>query len=110
MNKFMDFDEEEVVLPVGKAMSAVSVNAAKANDLVTESKNVMPTVKSQDLVSLAEMERMHIMNVLNHTNGNKSEAAKILGITIKSVYNKLHEYESAGHALGVAAINAKSSK
>ncbi|MBP8625603.1 MAG: sigma-54-dependent Fis family transcriptional regulator [Syntrophorhabdaceae bacterium] len=39
--------------------------------------------------SLAELELEHIRNVLNSVGGNKSRAARILGISRKKLYNKL---------------------
>ena len=44
---------------------------------------------------LAEIEKRHILRVLNSTNGNKTRAAKILGIDTKTLYNKLKAYKSA---------------
>jgi DNA-binding protein Fis len=41
---------------------------------------------------LAEIEKRHILRVLNSTEGNKTRAAKILGIDTKTLYNKLKAY------------------
>jgi Nif-specific regulatory protein len=35
---------------------------------------------------------MHICRTLDHLGGNKTRAAKCLGITVKTLYNKLHSY------------------
>lgn len=43
-------------------------------------------------VSLHELERRYILKALNHFEGNKTQAANALGVTIKTLYNKLHEY------------------
>ena len=43
---------------------------------------------------LAEIEKRHILRVLNSTDGNKTRAAKILGIDTKTLYNKLKAYGS----------------
>ncbi|MDF1667184.1 MAG: helix-turn-helix domain-containing protein, partial [Planctomycetota bacterium] len=43
---------------------------------------------------LSEVERHHIMRVLEFTGGNKSRAAKILGITPATLYNKLKLYRA----------------
>lgn len=43
---------------------------------------------------LSEVERHHIMRVLEFTSGNKSRAAKILGITPATLYNKLKLYRA----------------
>ena len=38
------------------------------------------------------MERCHILKVLEYTKGNKSEAARLLGIGIATLYRKLESY------------------
>ena len=43
--------------------------------------------------SLEEMEKAHIINVLEETGGNQSKAADILGINRKTLYKKIHKYE-----------------
>jgi PAS domain S-box-containing protein len=46
---------------------------------------------------LEEVEREHIWRVLQHTRGNKTEAAKILGIAVRSLYYKLEKYGLREH-------------
>ena len=41
---------------------------------------------------LAEIERRHILRVLNSLAGNRTQAAKVLGIDTKTLYNKLKAY------------------
>lgn len=47
---------------------------------------------------LAEIEKRHILRVLSSTGGNKTRAAKILGIDTKTLYNKLKAYNAAAQA------------
>ena len=42
---------------------------------------------------LAEVERRHILRVLESQDGNKVRSAKLLGINVKTLYNKLKSYE-----------------
>ncbi len=42
--------------------------------------------------TLAELERRHILAVLETTHGNRTQAARLLGISIRTLRNKLHEY------------------
>lgn len=43
-------------------------------------------------MTIHEIEKRYILSALKHFNGNKTRAAESLGITIKTLYNKLHEY------------------
>lgn len=43
-------------------------------------------------LTLHELEKRYILKALQHFGGNKTQAANNLGITIKTLYNKLHEY------------------
>lgn len=42
--------------------------------------------------SLKEMEMDLIRKTLEETNGNKTKAAKMLGVSVRTIRNKLHEY------------------
>ncbi len=46
-----------------------------------------------EATTLEELERIHIINTLKKCGGNKKLAAEILGISIKTLYNKLHHYQ-----------------
>jgi Nif-specific regulatory protein len=47
-------------------------------------------------MQLDELERFHICQMLDHLSGNKTKTAKKLGITVKTLYNKLHAYGMIG--------------
>jgi len=42
--------------------------------------------------TLSDLERQHIINTLSKINGNKTRVAETLGISIKTLYNKLKSY------------------
>jgi len=41
---------------------------------------------------LASIEKLHIQRVLNHTHGNRAEAARLLNIGVATLYRKLKDY------------------
>jgi DNA-binding NtrC family response regulator len=44
-------------------------------------------------MSLDEVERELIMRTIEFAGGNKSRAAEILGISLKTLYNRLERYQ-----------------
>ncbi|MEF3255338.1 MAG: sigma-54 dependent transcriptional regulator [Deferribacterales bacterium] len=47
-------------------------------------------------MTIADMERELILNTLKETKGNRTKAAEILGITVRTLRNKLNEYREQG--------------
>jgi DNA-binding NtrC family response regulator len=48
--------------------------------------------------TLDNYERRIIYRTLEHTDNNKTQAAKILGVSLKTLHNKLNRYEKEGYA------------
>lgn len=51
------------------------------------------TDKPRSAFDLATAEKIHIQKVMNYTNGNKTETAKLLNIALTTLYRKLEEYK-----------------
>lgn len=49
--------------------------------------------KNMSAFSLASAEKLHLQKVLNYTNGNKAEAARLLEIGVATLYRKVDEYK-----------------
>ncbi|MDQ1090035.1 sigma-54 dependent transcriptional regulator [Siphonobacter sp. SORGH_AS_1065] len=49
--------------------------------------------QSIDSFELSVIEQQHIRKVLQHTKGNKTEAARLLGIGLTTLYRKIEEYQ-----------------
>jgi transcriptional regulator with PAS, ATPase and Fis domain len=47
-------------------------------------------------LALEEVERRHILRVLDASGGNKTRAAEVLGITVRTLYNRLDAYRQGG--------------
>lgn len=50
------------------------------------------------LMSLKEAEKLLIKKALVHTSENRTQAAKILGVSIRTLRNKINEYRTTGSA------------
>ena len=53
-------------------------------------------------MSLEDVEREHILRVLSDREGNRERAAAILGISTRTLYRKLREYEAQDAAIATA--------
>jgi two-component system response regulator FlrC len=97
------------------AMSLVKERNEKNKEAKSGEKQVvteMPTgfensdgVETLPLMTIEEMERCLIGKALHETSGNRTHAAKLLGISVRTLRNKLAEYrgESDGEGLMVAS-------
>lgn len=76
----------------GQYIESLDLNTP-AHTLAVEPKSeVLVAVNPDDEITLFELEKKHIIRSLERLNGNKTKAAKSLGITVKTLYNKLHAY------------------
>lgn len=70
-------------------------NVIQMSDLpenIVKPENKLSIGQYDPTVPLHELEKRYIVEALRHFEGNKTQAANALGITIKTLYNKLHEY------------------
>jgi two-component system, response regulator FlrC len=89
-----EIDAEAIRTPEGESLDAV------ASDPATRAARTAEAV-TRALVgrTVAEVERDLILDTLDHCLGNRTHAAKILGISIRTLRNKLSEYTSTGIAV-----------
>ncbi|MGH7947162.1 MAG: sigma-54-dependent transcriptional regulator [Opitutaceae bacterium] len=59
------------------------------------------------VVPLDELEKQAIRAALRHTGGNRTHAATALGISVRTLRNKLHEYREAGESEAAWAESAE---
>ena len=59
-----------------------------------EMQEPQPTKAGHNLSAfdLSSIEKLHIQRVLNHTHGNRAEAARLLNIGVATLYRKLKDY------------------
>ncbi len=85
---------EAIRLPDGSRLeSGAHGPASKAAAVASE---VAATLVGR---TVADVERDLILETLKHCLGNRTHAANILGISIRTLRNKLNEYSADGHAV-----------
>jgi two-component system, NtrC family, response regulator AtoC len=70
--------------------------------IVSQAERAPLPVPQSAQVTLEELEREHILRVLKESAGNRERAAAILGISSRTLYRKLREYETQATSLGLA--------
>ena len=64
--------------------------------LVTKGEETLPTMTLTPGTTVDEAERRLILLTLDHTRNNKTRAAEILGISLKTLHNKLNRMKEEG--------------
>ena len=94
MELVLDYDwpgnVRELENAIERAVILAKENLITVADLPQENLSLVRLVSTGK--NLKEVERNHILNVLRDTGGNYSEAARILGISRMTLYNKAREY------------------
>lgn len=88
---------------VKEAMSAAtderSVSAPVAGARAAQPEGSQTGIGSFASRTVADVERALIIDTLNHCLGNRTHAANILGISIRTLRNKLKQYSEEGMAV-----------
>jgi two-component system response regulator AtoC len=75
-----------------RAVVLSKTDVLEEDNLPQPSHTFVPDISTDDLRwrrTLAEVEREHMLRVLKNVNGNRTEAARILGISKQTLYSKL---------------------
>ncbi len=73
-------------------VSAIEVGEKKAETVANDTDE-----DGMRIMSLKEAERLLIKKALIHTSENRTQAAKILGVSIRTLRNKINEYRGEGN-------------
>jgi two-component system response regulator FlrC len=92
-----DINPEAIRLPDGTQVSSPGAITI-SQDPSVQSAVVSATAITRSLVgrTVSDVERDLILDTLDHCLGNRTHAANILGISIRTLRNKLREYSDAG--------------
>jgi two-component system response regulator HydG len=83
--------ERAVILSVGDYITERDFPASIKDHFADVTDN--PSMETMAGLSLDDIEKIAIIETLSTTKGNKSEAAKLLGITRTTLNNKIKKYE-----------------
>ncbi len=101
MQKILDYDWPGNVRQLQHMIERALLFSGK-EEIITEkhfrfeeegNRNRQNRFSPDEVVSLAEMERRMVMAALKKTNNHRTKAAELLGITVRTLRNKLNEYE-----------------
>ena len=81
--------ERSIILVDGEELTVDSL----PNEFQQSTFNSQQSAKPLSAFELASAEKIHIQKVMNYTNGNKTETAKLLNIALTTLYRKLEEYK-----------------
>jgi two-component system response regulator FlrC len=81
-----------------KAPAQLSEKYSQASDTADDPIDDFPSEPAENLplMTITEMERCLIGKALHETSGNRTHAAKLLGISVRTLRNKLAEYRAPG--------------
>ena len=74
--------------------SQILSGAEKSEVVGSRSGQATATAPQSAPVTLEQLEREHILRILKESDGNRERAAAILGISSRTLYRKLREYET----------------
>lgn len=102
-----EIDAEAIRLPDGQPLSGI-VGAPDSGPAARAAQTADAVSRAYVGQTVAQMEKTLIIDTLTHCLGNRTHAANILGISIRTLRNKLNEYSDEGTAImapqnGVAA-------
>jgi DNA-binding NtrC family response regulator len=95
---------DAIAMPDGTGLSEVvrstSITAQAASAAEAVNRNLVGR-------TVADVERDLILDTLDHVLGNRTHAANILGISIRTLRNKLHQYADEGTAVPGAGVQRR---
>ncbi|HEY9013116.1 MAG TPA: sigma-54 dependent transcriptional regulator [Devosia sp.] len=84
---------EAILMPDGTGLAEVASKATLAGQVAQAAEAMSRTLVGR---TVADVERDLILDTLDHVLGNRTHAANILGISIRTLRNKLNQYADEG--------------
>jgi DNA-binding NtrC family response regulator len=99
--------ERAVLLAAGKTIRVGhflmddTVLDSQGPELASPELSPQPETSDEEIIPLEEMERRLILKSLHTTGGNRTKASELLGISVRTLRNKLNEYRQKGIVIPV---------
>ncbi|MDD2235619.1 MAG: sigma-54 dependent transcriptional regulator [Kiritimatiellae bacterium] len=92
------FGPETLPVEIRGRRSGVAFSMPETSEArpVNEPGVVVPSAGSGETLNIAELERHAIIQALRKTGGNRKDTAELLGISIRTLRNKLNQYREEG--------------
>jgi two-component system response regulator FlrC len=84
---------DAIVLPDGMGLAEAAASSSLSAQLAQTAQTMSAALVGR---TVADVERDLILDTLDHTLGNRTHAANILGISIRTLRNKLNQYADEG--------------
>jgi DNA-binding NtrC family response regulator len=96
-----EIEDQAIRLPDGQPLGGAADPLAQTAGRAASIAHSAVEAAARELVgrTVAEVEQQLILDTLSHCLGNRTHAANILGISIRTLRNKLKEYSEAGVAV-----------
>ena len=103
MSHYWTHNVNELKEVVERSLMSAEESVIGAEDvIINEKKDLNRSIDDENegiwLMSLKEAEKLLIKKALLHTSENRTQAAKILGVSIRTLRNKINEYRKDGNA------------
>ncbi len=96
LSQAKEIEPEAIVLPDGSSQQYPMHSGNVAGPAARAASAAEDTVRGMVGRTVADVEQDLILNTLNHCLGNRTHAANILGISIRTLRNKLNAYRDSG--------------
>ncbi|MEQ1889280.1 MAG: helix-turn-helix domain-containing protein, partial [Alphaproteobacteria bacterium] len=94
-----EIEPAAIVLPDGSSQHQMLATGSSSGPAARAASAAEDTVRGMVGRTVADVEQDLILNTLNHCLGNRTHAATILGISIRTLRNKLNAYRDLGVAV-----------
>jgi len=103
LSHYWTHNVHELKAVIQTSVANCTENTLTEADLEIGEKKAMNVIADDDnegirLMSLKEAEKLLIKKALIHTSENRTQAAKILGVSIRTLRNKINEYRQGGNS------------